>query len=232
MFSHGMGCPSMQRVPKPGASSRAFNNFCMLASPGASSLTHKHKHKHTAWDSLVQLRTVGDSSASETVWDICVPDEGDLVLVHPGLQLQSRIFSKWGYDETEDQSDADEHSRKNNLQNTKSQIRGQLQKMHGHVKEKVYIWYHVINIKLKRCERTWAKKPFLERRAYRNRFHMRATNCCLFRLQPFTWYDPLPSVQFNQSVSRHSEVTWCNTVTWHRSHDTPSELYWYELAPS
>lgn len=28
----------MQRVPKPGASSIAFNNFCMLASPGASSL--------------------------------------------------------------------------------------------------------------------------------------------------------------------------------------------------
>lgn len=48
--------------------------------------------------------------------DSGVPDEGDLVLVHPGLQLQTGIFSKWGDDETEDQSDADEHSRKDDLQ--------------------------------------------------------------------------------------------------------------------
>lgn len=40
VLSYGMGCPSMQRVPKPGASSRAFNNFCMLVSAGASSLKH------------------------------------------------------------------------------------------------------------------------------------------------------------------------------------------------
>lgn len=51
---------------------------------------------------------------------------------------------------------------------------------------------------------TWAKKPFLERLAYRNLFHIRATNCCLFRLQPVTWCDPLPSEHFNQSVSLHS----------------------------
>lgn len=69
------------------------------------------------------------------------------------------------------------------------------------------------------CRRqyTWAKKPFLERRAYRNRFHIRATNCCLRRLQPVTLYEPLPSVHFSQSVSLHSsEVTdktlliWCS----------------------
>lgn len=51
---------------------------------------------------------------------------------------------------------------------------------------------------------TWAKKPFLERRAYRKRFHSRATNCCLFRLQPFTWYEPFPSEPLSQSVSRDS----------------------------
>lgn len=52
----------------------------------------------------------------ETVGGSCIPDEGDLVLIHPGLQLQAGIFSKWRDDETEDQSDAYEHSRKNNLQ--------------------------------------------------------------------------------------------------------------------
>ncbi len=66
-----------------------------------------------------------------------------------------------------------------------------------------------------RCQHTWAKKPFLERRAYRKRFHIRATNCCLLRLQPFTWYDPLPSVQFNQSVSLHSDRSHDTQVTWH-----------------
>ena len=45
-----------------------------------------------------------------------VPDEGDLVLIHPGLQLQTGIFSKRGDDETEDKSDADEHGRENNLE--------------------------------------------------------------------------------------------------------------------
>lgn len=47
--------------------------------------------------------------------DRCLPDEGDLVLVHPGLQLQTGILSKRRNDETEDQCDADKHSRKNNL---------------------------------------------------------------------------------------------------------------------
>lgn len=61
------------------------------------------------WDSLEQRET-------ETGQDSCVPDEGDLVLVHPGLQLQTGVFTKRGDDETEDQSDAHEHSRKNNLQ--------------------------------------------------------------------------------------------------------------------
>lgn len=51
---------------------------------------------------------------------------------------------------------------------------------------------------------TWAKKPFLERLAYRKRFHIRATNCCRFRLQPLTVEDPRPSDLNLLSSSRQS----------------------------
>ncbi len=121
-----MECPSMQRVPKPGGSSRAFNNFCMLASVGASSLTHTHtQHTHFSLSACVSVCVTGTfkwwfyvcAAQCETGEDRCVPDEGDLVLVHPGLQLQTGIFSKRRDDETEDQSDAHEHGRKNNLPN-------------------------------------------------------------------------------------------------------------------
>lgn len=44
-----------------------------------------------------------------------VPDECDLVLVHPWLQLQTGILPKRGHDEAEDQSDADEHGREDDL---------------------------------------------------------------------------------------------------------------------
>lgn len=54
--------------------------------------------------------------------DRCVPDEGDLVLVHPGLQLQAGIFSKRGDNEAEDQSDAHEHSGENDLQDGRFKI--------------------------------------------------------------------------------------------------------------
>lgn len=64
---------------------------------------------------------------------------------------------------------------------------------------------------------TCAKKPFLERRAYRKRFHSRATNCCLFRLQPFTWKEPFPSEPLSQSVSRDSAARQGSGVRGHRS---------------
>lgn len=92
----------MQRVPKPGASSRAFSSFCMLTSEGASSLKHT---RLSSW-----RLSVGQA---EVFW--AVPDEGDLVLVHPGLQFQTGILSKRWDDETEDQGDADEDSRKDDL---------------------------------------------------------------------------------------------------------------------
>lgn len=47
-----------------------------------------------------------------------IPDEGDLVFVHPGLQLQTWVFSKRGDDETKDKSDADEDGRKDDLKMT------------------------------------------------------------------------------------------------------------------
>lgn len=44
-----------------------------------------------------------------------VPDEGNLVLVHPRLQFQTGIFSKWWNDKTEDEGNADKDSRKDDL---------------------------------------------------------------------------------------------------------------------
>lgn len=98
-----MEYPSMQRVPKPGGSIRAFSNFCMLASPGASSLTGQTPSVNTPDPHSVYL------------WDCCSPDEGDLVLVHPRLQLQAWVLSKRRHDEAEDERDADEHGREDNL---------------------------------------------------------------------------------------------------------------------
>ena len=45
-----------------------------------------------------------------------VPDEGDLLLIHPRLELNAGILSEGWDDEAEHQSDADEHGRKNDLQ--------------------------------------------------------------------------------------------------------------------
>lgn len=44
-----------------------------------------------------------------------VPDEGDLVFVHPGLQLQTGVFPERRNDETEDQRDADKDGGKDDL---------------------------------------------------------------------------------------------------------------------
>lgn len=59
-----------------------------------------------------------DDAGTHTWRDRTVPDEGDLVLVHPGLQLQAGILSKRRDNETEDERDADEHSRKDDLQDS------------------------------------------------------------------------------------------------------------------
>lgn len=75
-------------------------------SAGASSLKHNQTH------SCLYLQEVEQCFSTDGyVLDAGVPDEGDLILVHPGLQLQTGIFSKWRDDETEDQGDADKHSR-------------------------------------------------------------------------------------------------------------------------
>lgn len=42
--SYWIGCPTMQRAPKPGGSRRAFCKLCIVASPGASLLTGKNKN--------------------------------------------------------------------------------------------------------------------------------------------------------------------------------------------
>lgn len=44
-----------------------------------------------------------------------LPKEGELVSIHPRLQLQGRIFPKWRHDEAEEQSDKHEHSRQDDL---------------------------------------------------------------------------------------------------------------------
>lgn len=100
----------MQRVPKPGGSNRALSNFCMLASPGASSLLA---------DSQTQT---GNPTATKLTCGGGVPEEGHLFLVHPGLQLQAGVLPERRDDEAEDQGDADEHGRKDNLE-THGQLR-------------------------------------------------------------------------------------------------------------
>lgn len=45
-----------------------------------------------------------------------VPEEGELLLIHAGLQSETRILSKRRDNETENQGDAHEHSRKNDLE--------------------------------------------------------------------------------------------------------------------
>lgn len=45
-----------------------------------------------------------------------LPDEGHLVLVHPGLQLQAGVLPERRDDEAEDQSDAHKDRRQHNLQ--------------------------------------------------------------------------------------------------------------------
>lgn len=131
-----MGCPSMQRVPKPGASRSEFNNFCILASLGASSLTQRQRYSQTTH--LLQWYCI-----YTCIW--CVPDKGDLVLVHPGLQLQTGVLSKRGDNKTEDQCNADKHSRKNNL-------------------KKQMCWKFLWWIKTKTEQKTWGNSSLPERR--------------------------------------------------------------------
>lgn len=49
------------------------------------------------------------------------PDEGELFSVHARVQGQTRVFSKRRNDETEDQSDANKHGRKDDLKHDKQQ---------------------------------------------------------------------------------------------------------------
>lgn len=44
-----------------------------------------------------------------------LPEEGELVSIHPWLELQGGVLPKRRYDEAEEQSDQDEHSRQDNL---------------------------------------------------------------------------------------------------------------------
>lgn len=102
-----MGCPSMQRVPNPGESRRALSSFCMLASEGASSLEDTHTRRQMGCVCVCVVRL------TQMLW--VLPDEGDLVLVHPRLQLQTGILPERGNDETEDEGNADKDRRKDDL---------------------------------------------------------------------------------------------------------------------
>lgn len=103
----------MQRVPSPGGSISELNNFCMLASPGASLLretdTQLDQHYYTVCN---PGQRCGRS----------LPDEGHLVLIHPGVQLQAGVLSKGRDDEAEDESDADEDGGEDNLDKDQNQI--------------------------------------------------------------------------------------------------------------
>lgn len=44
-----------------------------------------------------------------------LPEKGGLGIIHPGLQLQTRIFSEWWDDEREDQRQAHKDSRQDHL---------------------------------------------------------------------------------------------------------------------
>lgn len=59
---------------------------------------------------------MGIKSQTQVCGCLHVPEEGELLLVHAGLQSETRILSKRRDNETEDKSDAHEHSRKHDLE--------------------------------------------------------------------------------------------------------------------
>ena len=61
---------------------------------------------YITWDRSLVLR----ARAAEGL-----PDEGDLLLVHPGLQLQAGVLPKGRHDQAEHQGDAHKHSREHDL---------------------------------------------------------------------------------------------------------------------
>lgn len=67
------------------------------------------------------------SSTDRRDWSEDLPEEGELISIHPGLQLQRGVLPKRGDNESEEQGDAHKHSWENDLQTTqKQQDDGQL----------------------------------------------------------------------------------------------------------